>query len=527
MLKKMVLTGLLAASALGWGAGPCGAAGEFGDLAVHPAPPAPPLPGAGKVLRDPTYGTTILQVTDEHDGKRAYHAYSQWSPFNSNSTRFLIYIEGEGPILYDFDPNAMTAKKVGRLPPTVDGNLDLMAAQWDATDPDVLYATIPSQTLRRLYRYNVAEGAAVLLHDFTSEVPAGGWTSGLNASADSRYFCFWVSTKGGQNSAKTVVVYDRGQDKVYRRDLTEAEVGHGVHSLGMDKGGGYVVISATPIDAKVQPRWLVWRFADNHLEALMADAETKAGGHGEEGYGILVHGNNWVGGQVLLRPLGDPRRMRVVFEVPSKEGKAQWQTDYHFSWNHGDKRYFFLDSMTIWRTANWVRSNDHVFKAPDWSRSHPSHATPEEVAHNGRVLQRSDGQPAKPGQWFFDKGADALFVWPADGADLTQAGQHVIALDWRPFQDEIVQVWIDEPGNTMKARRLAHHQSRVASRVVYLDEPHAASDWSGRFVMFTSNWGGRARQDVFILKVPAAPPQATGPKAGGPEAVRSMREEAR
>src|SRR5207249_1440614 len=69
------------------------------------------------------------------------------------------------------------------------------------------------------------------------------------------------------------------------------------------------------------------------------------------------------------------------------------------------------------------------------------------------------------------------------------------------FMEEIVQVWIDDPTNLTKIRRLAHHQSHWPNTGGYGDMPKASGDPSGQFVIFDSNWGGSGHRDVFILNV--------------------------
>ena len=64
------------------------------------------------------------------------------------------------------------------------------------------------------------------------------------------------------------------------------------------------------------------------------------------------------------------------------------------------------------------------------------------------------------------------------------------------FRNEIIQVATD---GSRRVRRLCHHH--VISRN-YWDTPRANISRDGRFVAFTSNWGGRDRRDVFILEVP-------------------------
>jgi hypothetical protein len=66
-----------------------------------------------------------------------------------------------------------------------------------------------------------------------------------------------------------------------------------------------------------------------------------------------------------------------------------------------------------------------------------------------------------------------------------------------PFHNEIFVVSTD---GSRKVRRLAHHHSAVRD---YADSPRANVSFDGRFVAFTSNWGSRAQNDVFIVRVPA------------------------
>ena len=67
------------------------------------------------------------------------------------------------------------------------------------------------------------------------------------------------------------------------------------------------------------------------------------------------------------------------------------------------------------------------------------------------------------------------------------------------FHGEIFQVATD---GSERVRRLCHHRSVYKS---YWDTPRANISRDGRFVVFTSNWGGSDRRDVFILRVPDIP----------------------
>jgi hypothetical protein len=64
------------------------------------------------------------------------------------------------------------------------------------------------------------------------------------------------------------------------------------------------------------------------------------------------------------------------------------------------------------------------------------------------------------------------------------------------FRRELVQIATD---GSQRVRRLAHHRSVFNN---YYDSPRANISRDGRFIAFTSNWGGRPRRDLFIVKVP-------------------------
>ncbi len=69
------------------------------------------------------------------------------------------------------------------------------------------------------------------------------------------------------------------------------------------------------------------------------------------------------------------------------------------------------------------------------------------------------------------------------------------------FHNELVLVSTD---GSQRVRRIAHHRSIAQD---YWDTPRANLSRDGRFVAFSSNWGGQKRQDLFIARLD--PPLAT------------------
>jgi len=72
------------------------------------------------------------------------------------------------------------------------------------------------------------------------------------------------------------------------------------------------------------------------------------------------------------------------------------------------------------------------------------------------------------------------------------------------FRRELVQVATD---GSQRVRRFAHHRSMSND---YYHLPRANISRDGRFAAFTSDWGGRARTDFFVAKIP---PISTAPTA--------------
>lgn len=65
------------------------------------------------------------------------------------------------------------------------------------------------------------------------------------------------------------------------------------------------------------------------------------------------------------------------------------------------------------------------------------------------------------------------------------------------FNDEILLVSTDGSG---RVRRIAHHQSLAKE---YGEIPRANISKDGKFVAFSSNWGGRKQVDLFIVRIEA------------------------
>src|SRR5947199_4888305 len=89
------------------------------DRRVIPESSPPALPPAGGTFKDAAFGTEIMRVTDERDGKLNGTFYPHWPTFNADSTRLLVKRYETGDAIYSFDPVAFKlggSRPLPRLP---------------------------------------------------------------------------------------------------------------------------------------------------------------------------------------------------------------------------------------------------------------------------------------------------------------------------------------------------------------------------------------------------------------------------
>jgi hypothetical protein len=295
------------------------------DRGVYPLPPAPELPKAGGTFVDPTFGTTIMRVTDEADGKENNNAYSYWPSLNRDGTRFFIHT-GSGPTLYGFDPEAF--RVLGRGPlfarkPPSNYEPRWESAVWSGQDPDVLFC----HEGLNLWAYDVAKQEYTLIKDFSKELPPGH-LSQMSKSLDDNVFAF--SRQDPQWKLVGYVVWRRGQGKVILREDTTV-----LDEVQVDKSGRYLVIKSDQ-----QGRGVVQaRVADlqtGKTEDLIDNEPDYAPGHSDNGDGTVVGADNWTN-RITFRGLAAPHQFRSVLDLHN-----DWSQDYHLSMLADDERWVLV-----------------------------------------------------------------------------------------------------------------------------------------------------------------------------------------
>jgi len=301
------------------------ASGYVTDLGAHPEPALPSLPNAGASVQDPTFGTTIVRITDSGDGSDCTTAYSYWPSFNADSTRLHMSCSS-GTLLFDFAP--ATAQASNRRPlfakPTPNGTTpNWEDAIWSDVDPDLLFA----HDTQRLWKYDVAGESYTLVKDFSS-VLGSGHVRQMSKSANDDVFGF--TTQDASFAATGGLAY-RASDDAVLVQLSQA----GLDEVQVDKTGGWLVLKtgnqgAGAIEVKVA------NLGTQAVEDLSDDGPDFAPGHSDNGAGIVVGADNW-NNHVTFRRLSTPHAHTTVLDLAS-----DWGQDFHVSMHASDDAWALL-----------------------------------------------------------------------------------------------------------------------------------------------------------------------------------------
>jgi hypothetical protein len=376
------------------------------DYGTYPVPPPPPLPAAGGTVIDPTFGTTIMRLTDANDGPDCVNAYSYWPTFNINNTRLLIH-NGIAPMLYRFDPVnfAIIDKTVWDAPTPIGGTVGWEDAIWSGSNSNVIYAH--DHIGMHLWAYNAATRTYNLIADFTSLYHPGDYLWQMSKSVNNDNVFGFTRRDKGYNVVGYLVWKRDTNQVIYNVNTTRLD------EVQVDKSGRYLVVKTGQQGAgAIEVRVVDLRTLA--VENLRDNGPDYAPGHSDNGNRVVVGADNW-NNQVTYRTLANPHSFYPLINYGN-----DWSQDYHVSMLANNEKWILLSSY-------------------------------------------SGGTPG-------------------------------------PFHDEIYQVATNGSGSV---RRLAHHFSIYGGD--YYASPRADISRNGRLIAFTSNWGGRRRKDVFILKIPVAP----------------------
>jgi hypothetical protein len=278
---------------------------------VYKEPALPSLPKAGSKIIDPTFGTTILRLTDGADGSSDVQVrYSYWPTFNQDSTRLYVmgtYSGSNRILFYDFDPATMTAsnKFTPSNPPGSGLAKDLI---WSGNDPNVTYSY---DYANKLWSYNVATKSYTLVKDFSRDVIAGGGLKQMSKSLNDDVFAFTL-TNGSSDDG--YIVWKRSTNQVLKRVLVA-----NLDETQIDKTGRYLsVVFDSPINGNVD----IWDLQSNTKTSLAYGS----GGfvHHDSGHGTLLSLGS--GSELRYRQLSTPNTWTSI--LPGYFGTGTQDTHY-------------------------------------------------------------------------------------------------------------------------------------------------------------------------------------------------------
>ena len=311
------------------------------SFTIRPEPVLPPsLPQAGAKVTDPTFGTTLLRLTDGADGNTEMGVqYSYWPVFNRNSTR--IHVNGKyGPtrsVFFTFDPATLTAGPpfVLRTAPPQGFLLERSDRIWSGSDADLIYGhnghvDAIEDVPRQLWAYDVASQQYTMVKNFSSVLrPDGagllllnGNLAQMSKSLDDQVFAFTLT--GATGAPAGYFAWHRGRDQILAReevsDLDEVQV---------DKSGRYLIVVHDGGDDEV--------FDLAPSPPTLVDRLTRADGfrfvHRDTGRGTLF--TAFPSDALGFRPLATPRDV-----TPLIPGHWSYRTQQdHFSMLADNERW--------------------------------------------------------------------------------------------------------------------------------------------------------------------------------------------
>jgi hypothetical protein len=260
------------------------------DLAVYYEPALPAMGSAGSTVVDPTFGTTILRVTDPTTGgSDCITPYSYYPNFNSSTTR--LYVECIGPnagVFYTFDAATFSVAngRTASSPPT--GSALWYGMVWSGFDPDIIYI----QGLTDLWAYNPGTDTYSLVRSFAGEVQSVGaaYLQQMSMSRNDDVFAFSLVNSSRRQFG--YLVWQRSINQVLLSRLDDS-----ADEVHVDKSGRYLnvqTVGGTP---------QIWDLQTGTMTQLGSFAGGDGYYHLDTGYGTIFTGyGNGLGYRSMATP---------------------------------------------------------------------------------------------------------------------------------------------------------------------------------------------------------------------------------
>jgi len=222
----------------------------------NPHQVAPPTLGpAGSVVKDPTYGTSILRLTDQTTGASttSYRVANEFwgNDWSTDAKLFYIQASTSAFMPYAFDPKGFTASRVqDAANPGNPLKMPLAPGGFSRTQPTIFYG-MSGLTIESFDFATQTKSTIVALG---SIVPgATGYALGVQQGANG----LLVSSFGGpqQDKMPYVVTYDPATQTSHVVDVTQSTldgkpiggvtINGGVHTFKIDASGRWILFSVS------------------------------------------------------------------------------------------------------------------------------------------------------------------------------------------------------------------------------------------------------------------------------------------
>lgn len=475
----------------------------LGFAGLLPLPALPTLPNALGSLTDPTFGTTIVRVTDSSffPSGAGVNSAAMDSMFNADSTLFYVLPAGGGmPTIYSVNESTHAVTRLGVMSQDPDA-VSWDGAAWDPVATNVLWGVGGGQSDKKLVKATITTSPFSVsynnsLHDFCNDMPCpGGYAySRIGVSPTARYFEILASTTGGQGTYNYLIVWDStGGTSTVNHSFPNSCVGHGAE---MDTSGNYVILQCENNNNDDY----VWTWATDTMNGPYSQGSTPFfPGHPAPGSGEVLSG---VGATINQRSLAGsgPNSPTTILTLPLVSGKTDFYEDSHSSRligsNHGYAKTYMGAKYADGYLGSFTLHSGAIYKQTNYLANNPNALAPTVVRFKGQAMNQAAGIPAVAGQWWFDTVSGTLYVWQPNSA--APNPEDLAVFDWRPLMEEIVKV-INTTGSTWTWQRVAHHRSQYNG---FSTSPRGSMSPDANMYLFESNWGGSGRVDVFLVFTP-------------------------
>ncbi len=281
------------------------------DYGTYPEPALPTLPAAGGTFVDPTFGTTIMRLTDSNDGSDCRVEYSYWPTVNVDSTRVKALCVNGGTDrtrIWTFDPTGFK-RGTSILMPMLPQSYDTI---WSASDPNIVYG---HSITSLLVAFNASTQTTTTIKDFSSIVPSGGQMNQMSMSADDNVFAFHLTNSSG--TPVGYIVWKRSTNTLLL-NRTES----GIDEVQIDKTGRYLEAGFTSGNNKI------WDLQANPPTSTSLTWGTDGFFHHDSGHGTLLTYNGQ-GNGIAYRQSSAPHNLTALMPLSSsnKTGHLSMRAD--------------------------------------------------------------------------------------------------------------------------------------------------------------------------------------------------------